>query len=118
MARREGCGTNRRGPNALAALGVHALASDLDLSGYRLITPATEQAAPINGPSGMGADDRFVFTVVFEQDGRLLVLFMTPGGVLIGHVFVPVALVFGRGDLTVRGVEELGRLFREWNGRR
>lgn len=63
-------------------------------------------------------DERFVWVATFEHDERhdVLAVFMSPAGVLLGHVIVPLHSYMDNDGLQFRTAQELAALFRLRNG--
>jgi hypothetical protein len=96
---------------AVAAASVSASS----LVGYRFVL-----AQPITGwpqyPDE--TDERFVWVASFEHDERheVLAVFMSPAGILLGQVIVPLHSYMDEQGLQFRNAEELADLFRRRNG--
>jgi hypothetical protein len=90
------------------------MARDHNLAGYRFVA-----CRPLTGwpeyPDE--TDERFVWAALFEHDSdhNVLVVFMSPAGVLLGHVVVPLHSYFSNGDLVFRSPKELRDLFDQLN---
>lgn len=98
----------------MGAVAAASVASS-SLIGYRFVL-----AQPITGwphhPDE--TDERFVWVATFEHDERheVLVVFMSPAGILLGQVVVPVHSYMDERGLRFRTADELADLFRRRNG--
>lgn len=85
------------------------------LVGYRFVL-----AQPVTGwpEYPEETDERFVWITTFEHDERheVLAVFMSPAGVLLGHVIVPLHSYMDERGLQFRTAEELAELFGRRNG--
>lgn len=94
---------------AVAANRVHG-ATNLD--GYQLL-----ECRPLQGDAGCGTDDRVIWLAIFDHAtrGDVLVVFMSPTGILLGQVVVPYETYSDGTDYKWRTPEEIAKVFRDRN---
>ena len=107
--------TERRGKppglinaEALTALAAAAAADELD-GAYHVKT------VPLNVDEGVGTDERDVWAVVFDDPdrGRIFLVLMSPSGLGLGALPVPVEWYFDEGELRTRTPEAIAAWWQE-----
>jgi hypothetical protein len=89
---------------ALAAIAAAAHADALDGTYYL-------RTVPLSVEPGLGTDERDVWASCFDapDTGTLHVVLMSPSGLVLGYIQVPVAWYFVHGELRQRDTDDIAR---------